>query len=552
MKLPGINYQTAVGPDVSGLPLQTARAWANAADNWATAIDNVTTQMAEAQGEEAALAGIQQMDLEEQKIRFNPQWDVQKLGEPPAEVQIETRNKLGKQSVYQTHEFAGSLYDHSAKRITEEVTKGLSGKAKQIATQKLTAHSIKRRAYVLERQFEAKRDYAKGVRLNQINTLTSQANWDNIEDTILEANQALANGINDGSIDMVEAEQLRVKILDEATFSAVVDEVRRAGSDAELDAIEAGVFERQINGQPVRMSSGKLEASLRRIDAQRKILDREEDDRHKDNFRFALAGVLRGEMQQADLPELATSNALSAQQVITLHKLSEAEKPTEASFKDQSARNYWAGQIRRLRYGVGETETLRERNVRLQKDINAAATGAYADGTVYQGPRISETDAAWALDLLDKQYNKVLSHPEMKEVLSSIRTWTGMDGIVDIDKSSNNRKAQLAFNRAAWAYYDRMTVDADMREWFEQNKTAYDPENFTAGGELGRLQGLGVPGHLQDIRSISQWVDSPEASHLSPERRQAIKETLVPLYAPDVEEEARDNAMDATGLTEAR
>ena len=552
MKLPGINYTTAVGPDISSLPLQEARAWSNAADNWATAIDNVATQMAEAQGEEAALTGIQQMDLEEQKILFNPQWNVQKLGEPPSEIQIETRNKLGKQPVYQTHEFAGALYDHSARRITEEATKGLSGKAKRIATQKLTAHSIRRRAHVLENQFKAKRDYAKGVRLNQINTLTAQATLDNLEDTVLQVNEAIAGGVQEGTILMVEAENMRVKALDEATHAAVIDQVRRAGSDAELDAIEAGVFNQNIGGQQTRMSSGKLASSIRAIDQRRTALDREEDDRHKDNFRFAAAGVMRGDIAQADIPDLLASNALSAQMGLTLYKLSEAEKPTEATFKDQTARNYWAGQIRRLRYGVGQTETLRERNVRLQKDINAAATGAYADGTPYQGKRISETDAAWALEQLDKQYNKVLSHPELKEVLSSIRTWTGMDGIVDIDESSNNRKAQLAFNRAAWAYYDRMTVDADMREWFEQNKAAYDPENFTAGGELGRLQGLGVPGHLQDFREIARWVDSSEAAHLPPERLQAIKETLVPLYAPDVEEEARDNAMDATGLTEAR
>ncbi len=547
MKLPGINYQVAVGPDVSTLPLSTARAWDNATNAWVDTLQTMDEQLQQQQAAEALQNFVRDVDATEDQLKFNPTWNVQTMGEPPQAVSIATRNNLGNQPSYQTHEFAGQMYDHVAKTKMEEYTKGLSPKAARLARTKMMAHTTQRRSYVLEEQFKRKRDFAKGSMLNAINTATAGARVDNLEDTILSANQMIANGIKSGTIGMEEGEKLRVKVLDEAYYSAVLDTARRAQSDDELDELEV-----QTLNSPMRTEN--LSRALNQIDARRTVMDREEKERYQDNLRIGAAGAMRGDLKQSDIPDLLSSNALNAQGGLTLYRLLEEGKPTEKTFKDPNARNYWAGQIRRLRFGIGQEETLRERNIRLQKDINAAALGFYEDGTPYQGMRMTETDAAWALEELDKQYSKVLSHPEMKQVLADIRTHTGMDGIVDIDASSNNRRAQLAFTQAAWSYYDRMTIDADMREWFEKNKSLFDPENFRDGSDAERLKASGVPaqyfqGRKFDSREISVWL---EQSNVPPEKRRVIEETLLPLAVPTMEQEMMNNAIEVESLIESQ
>lgn len=551
MKLPGINYQTAVGPDVSAVPLQNARSWANAADNWATAIDNVNQTLQEQQGNEAWAQASPEL-VEAEAITKRPVWDVAQMGEPDASLQIDTRNRLGPQPTYQMHEFGSQWHDRRIKAIRDKYGKGLSRGARRIFESKLNNYVAQSRVRVLENQHQQKMTHIEGVMRNSINTLTSQATFDNLPDTMLQVNEEIATGVKSGAIDNVEAEELMRRANGEATKSAVLFTVRNANSEEELESIESGVFNATVGGQPSRVRSEDIDDVLRAIDRQKREIDEQDEERHDQNFRMVVGNL--GAFTDQDVMELVADGAINSTQANTIMRWKEDGKPTALSFEDPAATDYWKGQISRLRFGVGEEETLRERYERMQKDINAAMTGAYADGTPYQGMPITNTVGDAALEDLDQQYAKVLAHPEMKQVLADIRTYTGMDGIVDIDKSSNNRKAQLAFNKAAWGYYDRMTVDADMRQWFDDNKEAFNPENYSGGGEAARLRALGVPnsyfdGNRFDAREVVEWV---ETMNLPSEQERTIRDTLMPLLdtAPTEEEELINNTLPANSLIE--
>lgn len=245
MKLPGINYQTAVGPDVSGLPLQEARAWSRAADNWANAIDGVSRELEVVEVEDNLLSADAEARDMVRKIS-RPVWNVSELGEPPSDISIKTRDANGPQAIYRTHEFAGQYYDKEIKRIGDKYSQGMSPRAKRRFNQKFMSYVAKQRNSVLESQYKGIQSHRMGVTAKALEMATQNVEWNDRYDVIDTANELINEQYRNGDIDLEDV------VKEQARYRNIVMEnaARRAISEAGEDINHLRDVEFLISQEP--------------------------------------------------------------------------------------------------------------------------------------------------------------------------------------------------------------------------------------------------------------------------------------------------------------
>ena len=274
MKLPGINYKTAVGPDVSSLPLQEARAWNNATDAWAQAIDGVAREFDAVKAQEAAIGAMGEM-AEVEAMSKRGVWNVAEMGEPPADLKIQTRTNSGPQATYQMHEFADQYYDKRLKEVQEKYGKGLSSRAKRSFTKDLMGKAASQRAGIMERQYKQRIDINKATIRKVNDDLIAQATPSNAGATVQQIRSNIENGMKLGYFTPDEARRFENDRIADVEYTLYTNALR-TDDLGELQKVQASVTTNpsrmsvQTRNQIWTQAERKIDRVSRKFEADRK------------------------------------------------------------------------------------------------------------------------------------------------------------------------------------------------------------------------------------------------------------------------------------------
>ena len=300
MKLPGINYKTAVGPDVSSLPLQEARAWNNATDAWAQAIDGVAREFDAVKAQEAAIGAMGEM-AEVEAMSKRGVWNVAEMGEPPADLKIQTRTNSGPQATYQMHEFADQYYDKRLKEVQEKYGKGLSSRAKRSFTKDLMGKAASQRAGIMERQYKQRIDINKATIRKVNDDLIAQATPSNAGATVQQIRSNIENGMKLGYFTHDEARRFENDRIADVEYTLYTSALRTN----DLSKLEE--VQNSVTTNPSRMSvttknqiwtqaQRKIDTASRQYEKDRKQISEDESAR-KRNAVLAMIAESEGTLE---------------------------------------------------------------------------------------------------------------------------------------------------------------------------------------------------------------------------------------------------------------
>lgn len=312
MKLPGINYKTAVGPDVSALPLQEARAWSNATDAWAQAIDSVGREFDAVKAQEAAIGAMGEM-AEVEALSKRGVWNVAELGEPPVDLKIATRTNSGQQATYQMHEFADQYYDKRLKEVQEKYGKGLSIRAKRSFTKDLMGRAASQRSGILERQYKQRIDINKATIRKVNDDLIAQATPSNAGQTVQQIRSNIDNAMKLGYFTHEEARKAENDRVADVEYTLYTNALRTN----DLSKLEE--VQNAITTNPSRMSvttknqiwtqaQRKIDTQSRKFESDRKEITEDESAR-KRNIVLAMIAESEDTLEYGPLLEMELTPA---------------------------------------------------------------------------------------------------------------------------------------------------------------------------------------------------------------------------------------------------
>jgi hypothetical protein len=143
----------------------------------------------------------------------------------------------------------------------------------------------------------------------------------------------------------------------------------------------------------------------------------------------------------------------------------------------------WRGEIAKLPWTGGNSKVKGKANF-MRNAIQMAAMGLNPNGTPTGQPAaISGVDVLTLMKDIDAQVKRSLETPGYQDAWEMVRTHTGVttDILGQIYGNQDQREAAILFKQALDNYMNQYGVDAKPVDFFNSNKDAFKPDNFTRG-----------------------------------------------------------------------
>lgn len=264
----------------------------------------------------------------------------------------------------------------------------------------------------------------------------------------------------------------------------VHNEVMAAQTADHVDQIEETMYSSGNRMSPAQMRTMSAVMDQRRREF--KSEDQERQDRNADSMFL--------DFHDPDVPvtEMDVAQAVDNQQISreagwTFVNGLNRGSTTKAS--DQFTLSQYRGEIFRLQYTGGEGNLRVSDKAKLLKlMISRGSMGLTPQGTPTGQPAtISGVDANILNKEIDAAVKLAVENEEYKNAFQNVLMWTrsklDLEGqiVTAFGGDQNQVEAAVAFKNALDNYMDTYGADAKPTDFFESNKDAYDPRNFTSG-----------------------------------------------------------------------
>ena len=259
--------------------------------------------------------------------------------------------------------------------------------------------------------------------------------------------------------------------------------VLAAGTADELDLIEEDMWAggSRMGPEQMRVMSSQMDARRRDFLAEDKM--RQDGNADQMFMDYHNPDVPVGTM---DVAAAVANSAITREAGWTfINSMNSGGAAPKAS--DQFTLSHYRSEIQRLQF-VGNNMRISDKARVLKLAITRGSMGLTPQGVSTGMPaNISGVDALTLSKEIDTAVKAATENQPYKDALGSLLLWTrsdlNLEGqiVTGLGGNQNQVEAAVAFKVALDNYMESYGIDARPGEFFDKNKDAYDPRNFTNG-----------------------------------------------------------------------
>jgi len=255
-----------------------------------------------------------------------------------------------------------------------------------------------------------------------------------------------------------------------------------AQSADEVDLIEEGMW-----SGASRMTPEQMRTMSSQMDSKRRDFIAERNERQTATADKMFGAYVEGNLTDEQVSAAVTRDDITREAGWTF--LNGLNKGTTTKASDPWTLSRFRGEISRLQF-VGGPDNMRmmDKAKLLKLAITRGSMGLNPNGTPTGQPAsISGTDVFTLNKDIDTAIKAATENEEYKNALDSLLVWTrsklDLEGqiVTGFGGDQNQVEAAVAFKKALDNYMNTYGIDAKPVDFFESNKGAYDPRNFSSG-----------------------------------------------------------------------
>jgi len=309
----------------------------------------------------------------------------------------------------------------------------------------------------------------------------------------------------------------------------VQNQIMGAQDADQIDQIEENMWSGEFRGTPAQMRtlSGVMDQRRRDFIGQKKL----DQDANADQLFGEFVG---GELTAQRVSEQVTSDQITKEAGWTFINALTKGSTTRAS--QPWTLSKYRGEIQRLQY-TGNRMRVSDKAKLLKLIVTRGSMGLTPQGLPSgQPPEITGEDAFKLTKDIDAAVKAATENQAYIDAYTAVKTHTGVTNDIygQLLGTQDQREAAIAFKTALDNYMDQFGIDANPVEFFEANKSAYEPQKFTRGINAAFLNavpsvadymtqtGTGVDISMEFTKANQEnfllWLAGPGAATMSPDR----------------------------------
>lgn len=262
----------------------------------------------------------------------------------------------------------------------------------------------------------------------------------------------------------------------------VQNQIFAAKTVDEIDQIEEDMWSQETRMTPEQLRTMGAQMDTRRREFEFERSQRQTENADKAMFDFINPDIPFNEMNVADL---VNNDDITHEDGWVLYNALQSGVTTRAS--DPIVLSRYRGAIQTIQY-TGNQAKIRDRAKLLRLAITRSSAGLNPNGTITGLPNPITGEDSFKLNKdLDNAVRAALENDEYDNALKEVYTWANvavdLEGQITTALGGNQHQidAALAFKRGLDNYMDQFGADAKPSEYFNANKDAFNPNNFSDG-----------------------------------------------------------------------